>query len=66
MRITRPGGYAIFNIRQSVFEEYGFAAKLAEQQDAGLVKPVETSPPFTGFAFGKDDVLGFVHVLEVL
>jgi SAM-dependent methyltransferase len=66
VRITRPGGYAIFNIRQSVFEENGFAAKLEEQQNAGLVKPVEISPPFAGFAFDKDDILGFVHVLEVL
>jgi len=66
VRITRPGGYAIFNIRQSVFEEGGFAARIAEQQHAGLVKPVEISPPFAGFAFGKDDILGFVHVLEVL
>ena len=62
VRVTRPGGYAIFNIRQSVFEDYGFAAKLAEQEKAGLVKPVETSPPFAGFAFGKDDVLGFVKI----
>lgn len=66
VRITRPGGYAIFNIRQSVFEEYGFATKLTEQEKAGLIKPVEVSPPFAGFAFGKDDVLGFIHVLEVL
>ncbi len=66
VRITRPGGYAIFNIRQSVFEENGFAAKIAEQEHEGLVRPVEISPPFAGFAFGKDDILGFVHVLEVL
>lgn len=66
VRITRPGGFAIFNIRQSVFEDNGFAAKLAEQQEQGLVRPVEVSPPFAGFAFDKEDILGFVHVLEIL
>ena len=66
VRVTRSGGYAIFNIRQSVFEENGFATKLTELENLGLIRPVEISPPFAGFAFGKDDVLGFVHVLEVL
>ncbi|MEP1209656.1 MAG: class I SAM-dependent methyltransferase [Rhizobiaceae bacterium] len=66
IRITRPGGYAIFNIRQSVFEENGFADKLREQEKAGLVRPVEVSPPFAGFVYDKDDILGFIHVLQVL
>lgn len=66
VRITRPGGYAIFNIRQSVYEENGFAAKLAELEQAGLTKPIEISPPFAGFAFGKEDILGAVHVHQVL
>ena len=66
IRITRPGGYAIFNIRQSVFEENGFADKLKTQEADGLVKLVEVSPPFAGFAYDKDDILGFVHVLQVL
>lgn len=66
VRITRPGGYAIFNIRQTVFEENGFAAKLDELEKAGQVKPIEISPPFAGFAFGKDDILGTVHVQQVL
>ena len=66
VRITRPGGYAIFNIRQSVFEDYGFADKLAEQEAAGLIKPIEVSPPFAGFVYDKDDILGFIHVLQVL
>ena len=66
VRVTRPGGFAIFNIRQAVFEENGFAEKLLEQEKAGLVKPVEVSPPFAGFAYDKDDILGFIHVLEIL
>ncbi|MEP0941349.1 MAG: class I SAM-dependent methyltransferase [Rhizobiaceae bacterium] len=66
IRITRPGGYAIFNIRQSVFEENGFADKLKAQEEAGLIKPVEVSPPFAGFVYDKDDILGFIHVLQVV
>ena len=66
VRITRPGGYAIFNIRQSVYEENGFAAKLIELEQAGLTRPIEISPPFAGFAFGKDDILGAAHVHQVL
>jgi len=66
VRITRPGGYAIFNIRQTVFEENGFAEKLCQQENAGLIKPVEISPPFAGFAYDKEDILGSVHVLQVV
>ena len=66
VRITRPGGFAIFNIRQSVFEENGFATKLSEQEAAGLIKPIDVSPPFAGFAYDKDDILGFVHILQIL
>ncbi len=66
VRITRPGGYAIFNIRQSVYEQNGFAAKLIELEQAGLTRPIEISPPFAGFTFGKDDILGAVHVHQVL
>lgn len=66
VRITQPGGYAIFNIRQSVYEENGFAHKIEQQKDQGLVRPVEVSPPFAGFVYDKDDILGFIHVLQVL
>jgi hypothetical protein len=30
-----------------------------------LVEPVEISPPFAGFAYDKDDVVGRIHVLRV-
>ncbi len=66
VRITRPGGYAIFNIRQTVYEENGFADKLTELEQAGLTKPMDVSPPFAGFAFGKDDIIGTVHVHQML
>lgn len=66
VRITRPGGYAIFNIRQAVFQEAGFAEKLGQQEEAGLVKPVEISSPFAGFVYDKEDILGSVHVLQIL
>ena len=66
VRITRPGGYAVFNIRDDVFVDNGFAAKIEELKEAGRVKSVEISPPFTSYVIGKPDHLGTVHVLEIL
>lgn len=66
IRITRPGGYAIFNIRQAVYEENGFADKIDQLVEAGRAEIIEVTPQFAGFVYDKDDVLGAIHVVKVL
>jgi SAM-dependent methyltransferase len=43
-RIVKPGGHLIFTVGTVVWDEAGFAAKLAELEGAGLVAQVETTP----------------------
>ena len=66
VRITRAGGFGVFNIRESIFAKGGFDQKLDELQSSGQIEVVETSPPFASFAFDNEDVIGRVHVLKIL
>lgn len=66
VRITRPGGKAIFTVRDVIQESDGFRAKFAELEKAGRWRPVEESPPFRAFAVAEPDVLAQAFVFEVL
>ena len=65
-RITRPGGYAVFTVRDKIFETGGFAAVIADLAGRGIWRQCETSPPFRAFALDEPDVLVTAHVYEVL
>jgi len=65
VRITRPGGHAIFTVRDSIIETGGFRRKFDELQQAGRWSPVEESPPFRAFAVAEPEVLVQTFVFEV-
>lgn len=65
-RITRPGGHAIFTVRDKIFETGGFAAVIADLTARGIWRQLEQSPPFRAFALDEPDVLVSAHVFEVL
>lgn len=65
VRIVRPGGHAIFTVRDVVFEAAGFAAKIDALSAAGRWRKVEQSPPFRAFAVAEPDVLVQAFVFEV-
>lgn len=66
VRITRPGGRAIFTVRDSVFEAGGFGKKIAELQAGGRWRALEESPPFRAFVVAEPDVLVQAFVCEIL
>lgn len=66
VRITRPGGLAIFTVRDVVLDAGGFAGRMAALAAAARWRPVEESPPFRAFAVGEPEVLGKAFVFEVL
>lgn len=66
VRATRPGGHAVFTVRDVVLERNGFRAKFREIERAGRWRPVEESPPFRAFAIAEPDVLVQTFVFEVL
>jgi SAM-dependent methyltransferase len=44
VRITKPGGYLIFTVGTVVWDEAGFAAKLAALETSGHLTETETTP----------------------
>ncbi len=44
VRITKPGGYLIFTVGTVVWDEAGFAAKLAALETSGQLTKAETTP----------------------
>jgi len=65
VRATRPGGHAVFTVRDVVLERDGFRAKFVELQREGRWRSVEESPPFRAFAIDEPDVLVQAFVFEV-
>lgn len=65
VRITRPGGHAIFTVRDVVLESGGFLRKFAELEQAKRWRQLEESPPFRAFAVDEPDVLVKAFAFEV-
>lgn len=64
-RITRPGGHAIFTVRDKVFESGGFGKVFAELDARGIWSPVEESPLFRAYAIDEPDVLLKAYVFRI-
>jgi SAM-dependent methyltransferase len=54
-RIVKPGGHLIFTVGTVVWEEAGFAAKLAALEKAGHVEQVETTPVYNPMPLSKTE-----------
>ena len=65
-RITRPGGFGIFTVRDVMLEAGGFRDKFDELREAGIWRPVEESAPFRAFAIAEPEVLVQAFVFEIL
>ena len=65
VRITRPGGHAVFTVRDTVLDSGGFRDVFAALEQAGRWRPVEESFPFRAFAIAEPDVLVKAFVFEV-
>jgi predicted TPR repeat methyltransferase len=63
-RILKPGGFAVFTVRDSIFESNGFPAVLAELASRGVWRPIEHSQPFRAFAIAEPDVLVTAYVFQ--
>ncbi|MDN2582581.1 class I SAM-dependent methyltransferase [Aquibium sp. ELW1220] len=66
VRITRPGGFAVFTVRDVLLDTAGFRATFDALRAAGRWRSVEESPPFRAFAIAEPEVLVQSFVFEVL
>jgi predicted TPR repeat methyltransferase len=64
-RITRPGGHAIFTVRDTVFESGGFADVFAELFARGVWQSVEESPFWRPYAIDEPDVQVKAYVFRI-
>lgn len=64
-RITRPGGHAVFTVRDTILKEGGFDAVFAELEQAGRWTPVERSGPFRAFAIDEPEVTVIAFVYRI-
>ena len=64
-RVTRPGGHAVFTVRDKVLEAGGFRDVFARLEQAGCWRRVEESPAFRAFAVAEPEVLVKAFVFEV-
>jgi predicted TPR repeat methyltransferase len=55
VRIVKPAGYVIFTVGTVVWEEAGFAAKLATLENDGHVIQVETTPVYHPMPLSKTE-----------
>ncbi|MBL8584748.1 MAG: class I SAM-dependent methyltransferase [Rhizobiaceae bacterium] len=65
VRLVRPGGHAVFTVRDVVFETGGFASQIEALSAAGRWRRLETSAPFRAFAVGEPEVLVQAFVFQV-
>ncbi len=65
-RITRPGGFAVFTVRDVLLDQAGFRATFDGMSAAGRWRAIEESPPYRAFAIAEPEVLVQSFVFEVL
>lgn len=66
VRITRPGGHAIFTVRDQVFESGGFPSVLAQLEAERKWRLAEEGPWFSCYAIAEPDAKVKTFVYEVL
>ncbi|WP_282609814.1 class I SAM-dependent methyltransferase [Pelagibius sp. Alg239-R121] len=66
IRVTRPGGYIIFTVRDNVYRDKGFQQKQEELTAAGRWKLVEKTEPVRAYTVGEPHIRGFFFIYQVV
>jgi predicted TPR repeat methyltransferase len=64
VRILKRGGYAVFTVRDSIFENGGFGEVFAQLTASHSWRLVEKSAPFRAFTIAEPDVLVTAYVFQ--
>lgn len=65
VRITRPGGHAIFTVRDLLLKDGGFSDAFRQLEDTGRWRRVEESAPFRAFVLAEPEVKVKAFVFEI-
>lgn len=65
VRVTRPGGHAVFNVREDTFVAQGYGAKIEALSQAGAWSLLEDSGPFRPYLIGEPELFTRIFVFEI-
>lgn len=65
IRVTRPGGHVIFNVRPDTYEEQGLKKKIEELVAGPTVREIERSREFRPYLLSEPELGAQIFVLEV-
>jgi len=66
IRVTRPGGHVIFNVRPDTYEEQGLQAKIDNLLMGSTVREVDRSPDFRPYLLSEPELGAQIFVLKVV
>ena len=66
IRVTRPGGYVIFNVRPDTYEEQGLRAKIDDLLAGPTVQEVGRSPNFRPYLLSEPELGAQIFVFQVV
>lgn len=66
IRVTRPGGHIVFNVRETLYETGGFGDAMAALETAGRWRLAERSAPFRPFILGEAQVIARLFAYEAV
>jgi SAM-dependent methyltransferase len=65
-RVTRPGGYGVFNLGEATYKELGFPEVMDALKAEGAWEVVHVTPPFLPFLLGEPDLWVRAHVVRMV
>lgn len=65
IRVTKPGGHIVFNVRDDIYEEHGFRARMDQLEEEGHWKLSEKSDRFRPFIVSEPHVVARIFSYEV-
>lgn len=64
-RVTRPGGFGVFNLLDATWKQQGFQSVLESLSDSGALRIVHRTPPFLPFLMAEPDLWSRLYVVQM-
>ncbi len=65
-RVTRPGGYGVFNLIEETYAEQGFPAVMDQLTEDGAWEVVNITPAFLPFLLDEPDLWSRAYIVRIL